>query len=170
MSNKRKSNKRRVPRPMRRPPNQDEAMDIALTIYRFAEMAANGETDRCAGALAGWIGEGPVAALRTHYVATTAPLVAMGLMRKNFPHELSPEAFWIMERRPGAVDDVTRDAVCQVLVRFLNDDHATGLDMIGAHLKVHGDEGLCKFAVEAVVLLAGIIRSIDEQSAEEVRA
>ena len=163
MSRKRKSNRNRLPRSMRRPPNGDEAMDIAMQVYRFAEMAARGEAGRCADALAGWIGEGAVGALRTHYVATTAPLVAMGLMRAHFPHEVTPDQFWIMERLPGAGADVHRDAVCQVLVRFLNDDIDTGLDMVGAHLKVHGDEGLCKFAIEAVILLAGIIRSIPDE-------
>lgn len=170
MSRKRKPNKNRLPRSMRKPPTGDEAMDIAMQVYRFAEMAANGDTARAADAIAGWIGTGPVAPLRAHYIASTAPLVTMGLMRKNFPHHVTPDEFWVLERLPGADNDVHRNAVCQVLVRFLNDDHGTGLDLIGAHIKVHGDDGLLSFALEAIVLLAGVIRSIDDLERDEVRA
>lgn len=166
MTKKRKPRKRRIAREFRRPPNRDESMDIAMKIYGFAELLANGQPREAVDAIADWVGDGPVGALRTHYIAGVAPVMAMGLMRKNFPVDMAPEDLWIMEHADEPVEDpgmdVHREAVCQALVRYLNDDHETAQDITTAHLNAHGDEGLFWFSVEAVKLLAGIIRSVNE--------
>lgn len=168
MTNKRKPNrnpKRSLPREFRQPPNDAEAMDIAMKIYSFADIIADGQAEKAVNEIRKWVGKGAVATLRSHYLAAIAPVLTMGLIRKNFPVDMEPDDLWIMERLPDAEENVHTEALCQVLVRHLNDDQATAQDLLSAHIDTHGDEGLFRFGVEAIKALAGIIRSANELEA-----
>jgi hypothetical protein len=166
MSKKRKP-KKRLPRALRRPPTDDESMDIAAKIYSFAELAADGDAEKAVKAIQKWVGLGPTARLRGHYMAAISPVLIMGLMRKHFPVDMEPDDLWVMERLDGADTDVHTVALCQVIVRHLNDDHVTATDLLQAHIDTHGDEGLFWFGVEAIKTLAGVIRSVHEQEDAE---
>jgi hypothetical protein len=160
MTKKRKPNRKRLPREFRRPPNDAESMDIAETIYGFAALIADGKPSEAVDAIRAWVGKGAVARLRGDYLASIAPVLTMGLMRKHFPTDMEPDDFWIMDRLPGAEENVHTEALCQVLVRHLNDDHETAQDLLHAHINTHGNEGLFWFGVEAIKALAGVIRSV----------
>lgn len=165
MSKKRKPNRRRLPREFRRPPNADESVDIAATIYGFAELVADGKPEDAVDAIRSWAGRGAVARLHTHYIAAVTPALIMGLIRKHFPVDMAPDDFWIMQRLPGAEPNVHTDALCQVVVRHLNDDVETAQALLDAHIAAQGEEGLFWFSVEAIKVLAGIIVSAREAEA-----
>lgn len=172
MGEKRKPNRRRVPRELRRPPNGREAMDIAVKVYQFADLVADGKPSEAIDAIIEWIGDDVrVARLHSNYLAFTPLVIANGIMRKHFPVEMEPDDLWVLEHIEGVVPtdtDVHKDAVAQAFVRHLNNDDQMARDITEAHLKVHGDEGLFWFGVEAVKLLAGIIKSAREQGDQAV--
>lgn len=162
MTNKRKPNrkpKRTLPREFRRPPNDAEAMKIAEQIYGFASLIADGKPAEAVDAIRSWVGRGAIARLRGDYLASIAPVLTTGLILKNLPVDMEPDDLWIMERLPDAEENVHTEALCQVLVRHLNDDHVTARDLLAAHIETHGNEGLFWYGVEAIKALAGIIRS-----------
>lgn len=165
MTKKRKPNRKpkgSLPRELRQPPNDAEAMDIARKIYSFADIIAHGQAEKAVDEIRKWVGKGAVARLRSHYLAAIAPVLTMALIRKNFPVDMEPDDLWIMERLPDADENIHTEALCQVLVRHLNDDTATAQDLLTAHIDTHGDDGLFWFGVEAIKALAGIIRSVTE--------
>lgn len=151
-------------RELRRPPNREESLDIAVKVYQVAEMVADGKTTKAVDSLWAWVPPGPVGSLHIWYLATCAPIIIMGLIRKHFPVDMEPDDLWIMEHTedydPDSEDAEHADAMCQVLVRYLNDDTATAQDLITAHHSTHGDEGLFLLGLQAVKCLAGVIKSV----------
>lgn len=158
-----------------RPPTDDEAMDIAVKIYQFADLVADGKATEAVDSLCEWIPDGEVGHLHSWYLATLAPILAMGLIRKHFPVDMEPDDLWVLEHLdPDAVRDeidadnkVHSDAMAQILVRHLNDDEATARDLTRAHVKTHGPEGLFRLGIEGILLVASVIKGARENPTDD---
>jgi hypothetical protein len=165
VSKKRKPRKRvnRKSSPFSRPPTPAESMEIAMEIFGFAELVANRQPREAVDAIRDWLGpDSPVAVLRCWYLATTAPLLGMALVRKHFPVDMEPDGIWTLGTAPGVTlgdrdDDRAAEVMAQVLVRYLNDDTETAYDLITAHCNTYGPEGLFWVGCEAIKFMAGVL-------------
>lgn len=94
-----------------RPPNKKESMDIAVRIYQFAELVADSQHAEAGDALTDWVGDDDSSQLRAHYLATAAPLLAMGLIRKHFPVDMEPDDLWVLEHAKSVSEDALQDDI-----------------------------------------------------------
>lgn len=139
------------------PPTTEDAMQTAMQIVAMAEQCLD-DPARADAALDEWLGgDGPLARLRMHVLATTGTCIASAVARKHL--QLRDGELWMMQTLPGATPDRARTTVMRAFVRHLGGEDQTAAGIIQAALDAGGDRALGEIAGEVLCLLVHTLRA-----------
>ncbi|OQO89909.1 hypothetical protein B1813_18895 [Saccharomonospora piscinae] len=153
--------------PTDRPPNADESMELAAEFLRIAELAADGDRDTAATALADYLTDDPeVGFTRLWYLASVGPILVSAGLRKLNAHLLDGDEFWgitHLDSAPKDHDDPAALAALQSVAAHLNNDQGAARDVIAAHHHAahdragSGAEALADMVLHHLRMLATLI-------------
>lgn len=145
----------------------EEADRAAEVFFRAVERMAERDPDGTLQVLSEFTGpDDLVAAQRAWGLATIAPLITAHVMRRHFADQIPAGSLWTVESFSALPIEQTVEAsaltAVRVLVEHLNNPLGAGtdvtVDMVAAHAREHGPEGVGALVIELLNVAAFLWR------------